>query len=453
MYEKYFKVIDENEQQIFEVSDRIFDFAEIGYDEYQSSALLEDRLEKEGFKVERGAGGIPTCFVATYGSGSPVIGIQAEYDALSGISQKPGVIKPSPVVKGGNGHGCGHNLFAAGAFAAALAIRDFLKERGTGTLRVFGCPAEEGGAGKVFMIREGLYQGTDAVVSWHPNFTNRVRTEMPLAYACVEYKFKGIAAHAGGSPEKGRSALDAAELMNVGVQFLREHMSTSARIHYAFTDEGGTAPNVVQASAAVKYMIRALDNAQVNELRRRVDLIAKGAAMMTETKLKTRLISANSNYVSNSVLQKLACETMKSIPTPQPTEEEFRLAREFQKNMNLSEKLKSLPPYLTDAKELEPVSLDTGSTDTADVSWNVPTVQMWVTTWMLGTQVHSWQAVSQGKGTFAKKGVLYAGKCVAGAVMRLFDQPETLQKAKEEFAEKTKDAYLCPIPKNVKPGM
>ena len=453
LYEEYLSEIDRFRDGIFGVSDAIYDLAETAFHEKESAETLAKALENHGFTVERGAAGIPTCFIATYGSGSPVIGIQAEYDALDGLSQKPCVPAPEPVPGRTTGHGCGHNLFAGGSFAAALAVKAYLEKRGSGTLKFFGCPAEEGGAGKVFMVREGLYRGVDAVVSHHPTVFTMVRTRLSLANVSVRYDFSGIAAHAGGSPQKGRSALDAAELMNVGVNFLREHMDPRFRIHYAFLDVGGTAPNVVQASASLLYMIRATDLPSVLELKRRVDLCAEGAAVMTETKVTGRVESGYSNLITIPALQKTADEALHDVPYPQPSKEDIAFARALQKTVVLEPAEMEMPPYETSVRDMAPPQNHGGSTDTADVSWNVPTVQLHIGNWMTGTPGHSWQAVSQGKCAYAKEMMLFGGKAVAGTVIRLFERPEVLDQAKAEHAAKTKGGYVCPIPPEVGPAI
>ena len=453
MYEEYLDAIRACEDEIFSVSDGIWDFAETAYGEYRSMRLLSGALEKHGFTVSRGLAGIPTCFVASYGHGSPVIAIQAEYDALDGLSQQADLAEPAPIPGRQTGHGCGHNLFAGGSFAAALAVKAYLESRGSGTVRFYGCPAEEGGSGKVFMVREGLYEGVDAVVSWHPATFHMVRTRPSLANVCVDYTFSGVAAHAGGSPEKGRSALDAAELMNIGTNFLREHMNTDYRIHYAFLDCGGTAPNVVQARATVRYLIRATDQKAVRELKRRVDLIAGGAAMMTETQVSQSFHSGYADLITIPTLQRLANEALHDTPVPQPTQEDLQFAKALQATMPGAEELLAHAPYPTAVRDPAPPVSHGGSTDTADVSWNCPTVQLHIGTWMNGTPGHSWQAVAQGKSAFAKQALLFAGRSVAGTVMRLFDRPEDLAQAKREHAEKTKSGYVCPIPKEILPAL
>ena len=453
MYERYLKEAERHRDEVFALSDVIFDLSETAYREFGSAKALSDALEKNDFTVERGLAGIPTCFVATYGSGSPVIGIQAEFDALDGLSQEPCLATAKAVPGRTTGHGCGHNLFAAGSFAAALAVKAYIGETGTGTLRFFGCPAEEGGAGKVFMVRAGLYRGTDAVISWHPAAFSMVRTRPSLANVSVKYIFDGIASHAGGSPQNGRSALDAAELMNIGANFLREHMDPRYRIHYAFLDAGGTAPNVVQAHAEILYLIRATDLAAVRELRRRVDLLAEGAAIMTETSAKAEVQKAYSDLITIPTLQKVADESLHDIPLPVPTEEDLRFARALQDTFANPEQYADSAPYETAVREMAPPIAHGGSTDTADVSWNCPTVQFHIGSWVTGTPGHSWQAVSQGKCRYAKEMSLFAGKAVAGTILRLFERPDTLAVIKKEHTERTKGGYVCPIPPEIMPGV
>ena len=451
MYEKYLSKIDQAKTEAFHVSDAIWDYAETGYREKKSMKLLADELEKNGFTVERGLAGIPTCFIATYGSGKPVLAIQAEYDALDGLSQEAGVTEEKKREGVETGHGCGHNLFAGGSFAAALAVKAYLEDGHTGTVKFFGCPAEENGAGKVFMVRAGLYEGVDAVVSWHPTTFTMVRTRPSLANVLVNYTFKGVASHAGGSPWKGRSALDAAEIMNIGANFLREHMEPTSRIHYAFLDVGGTAPNVVQSSAKVKYLIRAEDLKMVADLRRRVDRIAEGAAYMTETEVKIETQKAYSNLITLSSLQKLANESLQSLPYPIPTEEDLAFAKALQKTMPIDAEEMEQDPYEIGAREPAPPKPHGGSTDTADVSWVCPTVQFHIGNWIIGTPGHSWQAVAQGKCPYAKEMMIYGGKAVAGTVMRLFDRPDTLAEIQAEHRAKTKGGYVCPIPPEIGP--
>jgi len=452
LYEKYLNIIDEISEEICAVSDALWDNPETAYGEFEAVKLLTGILEKNGFTVTRNVADIPTAFKATYGSGKPSLGVQAEYDAINGLSQ---VFSAEQKQREDTqkGHGCGHNLFAAGSLAAVLAIKAYIEETGIGSITLFGCPAEEGGAGKVYMAREGAYSDVDAVVSWHPEKMYMVRTRPSLANVSVVYSFKGIAAHAGGAPQKGRSALDAVELMNIGVQFLREHMDLTSRIHYAFLDAGGTAPNLVQAHASVEYMIRAVDAEAVRELHERVNRIAQGAALMTDTTMTSQLKSAYSNLITIPTLQAVANEAMHDIPLPVPTEEDLAFAAELQKTMKLTNAEKAMPPYATKVLDPAPPVAHGGSTDTADVSWNTPTVQMHIGNWIVGTAGHSWQSCSQCRSPYAKRATLYAGKAVAGTIIRLLENPALVEQARQEHAERTPGGYICPIPADVKPPL
>ena len=318
-------------------------------------------------------------------------------------------------------------------------------------MTLFGCPGEEGAGGKVFMAREGVFDGTDAVVSWHPECMYMVRTRPALATVEVDYAFEGIAAHAGAAPHRGRSALDAVELMNVGCNFLREHMELTSRIHYAIIDAGGTAPNQVQSHAVVRYLIRAVDSVGVRELHERVDRIAQGAAMMTDTTVTANVTSAFSDLITIPALQALANETMQEIPVPVATEEELAYGKALQKTFKVTAEQAARPPYATKVLDPAPPVAHGGSTDTADVSWVCPTVQMHIGTSVVGTPGHSWQNVSQNRGSYAKKAMLYAGKAVAGTLLRLLERPEVLAQAKKEHLDKTNGNYICPLPKEVKP--
>lgn len=451
LYEKHLNVIDEKKEIFMGVSDAIWDHPETAFGEYFASDLLTDILEKEGFTVTRGVAGIPTAFVATYGKGKPSLGILAEYDGLEGLSQEGEIAEPRSIPGLDKCHGCGHNLFAGGSLAAAFAVKSFIDERGSGSITLFGCPGEEGGAGKVYMARDGIFSDTDAIVSWHPEAMHMVRTRPALANVKVDYFFEGIAAHAGANPDKGRSALDALELMNIGANFLREHMPLSARIHYAIIDGGGSAPNMVQSHACVRYMVRATDSSGVHELLERVNKIAEGAALMTETKVSHKVRSAYADLITIPTLQATANEAMHDIPVPVPTEAELEFGRAIQSTVTLTKEQKSKPMFADHVLDPAPPVAHGGSTDTADVSWNCPTVQMHIATWVVGTPGHSWQSTSQSRGSYAKRAMLYAGKAVAGTIMRLFDNPELIEKAKAEHKEKIGDGYVCGIPEGVDP--
>ena len=451
LYEKHIRVIDENESMIREVSDAIWDNPETAFGEYFASDLLTDILEKQGFKVTRGVAGIPTAFTATYGEGSPRLGILAEYDGLEGMSQEGGIAEKKSIPGKDKCHGCGHNLFAAGSLAAALAVKDYIEKTGKGSITLFGCPGEETGAGKVYMARDGVFSGTEAIVSWHPESMYMVRTRPALANVKVDYFFEGIAAHAGANPDKGRSALDALELMNIGANFLREHMPLTSRIHYAIIDGGGSAPNMVQSHAAVRYVVRATDSPAVRELLERVNKIAEGAALMTETKVTHRVVSAYADLITIPTLQTVANEAMHDIPLPMPTEEDLEYARELQATMTLTKEQAEKPPFAIEVRDPAPPVPHGGSTDTADVSWNCPTVQMHIGTWVVGTPGHSWQSTAQSRGDYAKRSMLYAGKAVAATLIRLFENPDLIAEANEEHRQKIGDGYVCGIPNGVNP--
>lgn len=453
MYEKHLKVIEDKAKEICFISDTLWDNPEISFEEFYASDTICEALEKNGFKVTRAVAGIPTAFTAVYGSGKPSLGILMEYDGLPGMSQKADLSEKSPIENKEKNHSCGHNLFAGGSFAAALAVKSFIEERGEGRITLFGCPGEECGAGKVYMARDGVFSGIDAIVSWHPESMYMVRTRPALASFVIDYEFEGRASHAGAAPHRGRSALDAVELMNLGANFLREHMPLTARVHYAILDAGGEAPNIVQAYSKVRYMIRDSESTSLAELKSRIDKIAEGAALMTETKVKSSIVSSYASLITIPTLQKVADEAMRDIEFPVPTEEEIRFAESLRATMDLSEAQKASSPFadrvLTPAL---PVAHG-GSTDTADVSWCAPTVQMHIGTWAVGTPGHSWQSEAQGKSSYSKRAMLYAGKAVAGAIMRLFDNPQLLTEAKREHSEKTVGGYVSGLPKDKKPLM
>ena len=451
LYKEYINIIDEKADLIRSVSDGIWDHAETAFGEYESMDILSGALEKEGFTVTRGLCGIPTAFKAVYGSGHPAIGILAEYDALEGLNQQANVTEPLRIAGPDVGHGCGHNLFAGGSFAGALAVKAYVEKTGNGSITLFGCPAEENGSGKLYMAREGTFNDMDAIVSWHPEKMYMVRTRRSLAAYLVEFSFKGIPAHAGGSPHKGRSALDAVELMNVGCNYLREHMETTSRIHYAITDSGGSAPNVVQSHAQVRYMIRALNNNAVNDLKARVERVAQGAAMMTDTTVTSKVLSGYSSLITIPTLQQTAYEAMQEVPFPVPTEEDLAFGRALRATMNLTPEELAGPIYPESLLPPAPPKDHGGSTDTGDVSWNCPTVQMHIGNWCIGTPGHSWQAVAQGKSRYAHEAMFYAGKSLAGTAIRLMEDPERLKKAREEHAAQTVGGYKCPLPDDLKP--
>ncbi len=469
--------IDEKAGLITDVSDQIWDFAELSLREFKSGELYAKVLAKEGFAVEHPFAGIETAFRASYGSGKPVIGILAEYDALTGLSQVAGSTERKELVADGNGHGCGHNLLGAGAMAAALGLKKYLetKGEGSGTVVLYGCPGEEGAATKAFMARDGVFAECDAALTWHPDKVNQVTTGTCNTCIQTEYKFTGVASHAAGAPDKGRSALDAVELMNIGVQFLREHMPDSARIHYSITDAGGASPNVVQPRAQVLYMVRSIWAKDALELQKRVDTIALAASMMTETKMEKKFIDGCSNTVPNKVLESLLWENFDEIGVPEYTGQETAYAKALFDSVEMKDS--KLPGAATEESDAIYAFVDEkschgtvpinaylipywysekprmGSTDVGDVSWCVPTAQINTATFPAQAPGHSWQNVSCGRTSIAHKGLLTAGKVLAAAAIDLMEKPEVLAAAKKEFAAKMKryGGYFCPVPEGAVP--
>ena len=467
------EAVEQKENLIKEVAGSIWGFAELSLQEERSAALYCEVLEQQGFRVERGLCGISTAFSASFGSGRPVIGLLAEYDALAGLSQKAGMSEKEELIPGGCGHGCGHNLLGAGAMAAALGVKAWLEQTGeSGTVILYGCPGEEGGAAKAFMAREELWRGLDAALTWHPDDTNEVVTGSTNSCIQVQYKFHGVASHAAGAPEKGRSALDAVELMNIGVQFLREHMSDKARVHYAITDGGGCSPNVVQPYASVLYMVRSNRVAEAVELQARVDQIAQGAALMTETTFERKFIDGLADTIPNHTLEQLLQENFESVGVPAHTEEELALADALAQTYPGSDAIPGTgsaydAAYAEEAAKqkaesgramndfLLPLfrgdSFHPGSTDVGDVSWQTPVGQIHVAAWPNGCPGHSWQNVSCAGSDLGFKAAVHAGKVLACAVIDLMTRPELLSQARAEFEKATKVGYTCPIPADALP--
>ena len=462
--------IEEKKQLVAGVADQIWEYAELSLQEVQSAALYVRVLRQEGFAVEEGICGIPTAFSASFGTGRPVIGILAEYDALSGLSQQGGCPVRRELTPGGTGHGCGHHLLGAGALAAALGVKHYLQQTGRpGTVVLYGCPGEEGGAAKAFMAREKLWYGLDAALTWHPDDCNEVATGSSNACIQVQYTFHGVAAHPAGAPEKGRSALDAVSLMNLGVQFLREHMEPQARIHYAVTDTGGCSPNVVQARASVLYMVRSDRVKKALELQARVDKIAEGAALMTETSCRRKFIDGLAETIPNHALEALLYRNFSEVGVPVYTGEEqafaAALAATYEADGYLPGVGRQDAGYAAAVKAMKPAgamndvllplyqgeAFSPGSTDVGDVSWQCPTAQLHVAAWPNGCPGHSWQNVSCGKTSIGHKAALCAGKVLCAAAVDLLEQPELLQAAHREHGERTADGYTCPIPPDAVP--
>lgn len=465
--------IDEKKDRIIYAADRIWEYAEPSLREEKSASLYCKILREEGFEVEEGICGIGTAFSASFGNGRPVIGILAEYDALFGLSQKAGSIKQEECIPGGCGHGCGHHLLGAGAMAAAFGVKAYLEQAGRkGTVILYGCPGEEGGAAKAFMARGGLWKQLDAALTWHPDDVNEVATGSSNACIQVQYKFQGTASHAAGAPELGRSALDAVELMNIGVQFLREHMSEKARIHYAITDGGGCSPNVVQPRASVLYMVRSNHVAEAVELQARVDRIAQGAALMTDTAFERKFIDGVADTVSNFTLERVLYDNFRELGVPHYTPQENAFADELARTYPGSDALPGVAAKY-DAKQREQVeklrrqcghamndflaplyrgdAFSAGSTDVGDVSWLTPTVQIHVASWPNGCPGHSWQNVSCGGTEIGRKAAIHAGKVLAAGAVDLYENPEILEEARAEFEKRTAQGYACPIPEDAVP--
>jgi aminobenzoyl-glutamate utilization protein B len=459
--------IQKKSMQYAEAADQIWEFAETHFQETRSAQLLCEILEQEGFKVETGAAGMDTAFIASYGSGRPVISLLGEYDALTGLSQEACTTEMRAVVPGGNGHGCGHNALGAGALGSAVALKDYLAESGAaGTIRYYGCPAEESGGGKVFLAHDCLFDGSDAAITWHPGDLNRVVNSSSLANVEAYFSFTGVSSHAAMDPYLGRSALDAVELMDVGVNFLREHVIQDARMHYAVTNSGGESPNVVQAHAKVFYLLRAPAISQVRELYDRVCDIAKGAALMTETELEIIPYGGVANVIPNDTLAQTMQEIMQELGGPQFSEEDRRFAAQIEQTLTDEQRkagLRRFDPVTAErlknsslAEFVMPYQPKGGvlpiSTDVGDVSWNVPTVQLMAATQALGTPGHSWQIVSQGRSSISHMGMLYAEKVMALTGLKLLEHPEICERAKEELnRRKNGELYDCLLPQGFKP--
>ena len=465
-------VIDRRADFFRELADEIWDHPELSLKEFRAADLYCRKLRALGFEVTEKLCGIETAFCGRFGSGKPVIGILGEFDALSGLSQEAGSTEAKPLIPGGNGHGCGHNLLGVGSLAAACAVKEWLEKTGRpGTVIFFGCPGEEGGAGKALMAREGLWKKLDAALCWHPSDVNQVKTGTNNSSIQVLYRFRGKAAHAAGDPYNGRSALDAVELMNIGVQFLREHMTDDCRIHYAITDAGGVSPNVVQANAAVLYMVRANKVADSIKLQARVDDIARGAALMTGTDFERVFIDGTAELLPNFCIEEALYRNLEEIGVPAYTEEDRRLASalkasypgsgiagvygirdpEIEKTLrrlsgNGEKAINDFIPPLYSTTAFSP-----GSTDVGDVSWLTPTSQIETVCWPAGVPGHSWQIVACGKSELAHKGMFLAAKVLAGTAVDLLSDGELLARARAEFEERSAEGYVCPIEENAVP--
>lgn len=456
-----------------ELSKQIWEFAELSYEETRSAKAICDCFLTEGFEIKMNIADIPTAFCATYtnGNGGYKVGILGEFDALDGLSQEASIAEKRPLICGGTGHGCGHNLLGAGAFAAAVILKDYIKENNiNATIVYFGCPAEEGAGSKQFIARAGYFDDIDFVYTWHPSTMNEVQSNGSVAIMGANFIFDGISAHAGGSPHLGRSALDAAELMNVGVNYLREHMIDSARVHYAYSDAGGTAPNVVQDHVVIKYEVRAPKVENMQELFARVVNISKGAALMTETKTNYEITMAFSDYTPNKVLAQIADEALCEIGSPNWSDDDYDLAWKFLHTYNKST-IKDIKESLLDYydadmidsilqkpldSEIHPFNIscktyESGSTDVGDVGYATPTVNINVATACIGNVGHSWQNTAFSNSDIGRKGMMTAAKAIALSAVKTLERPEAIDKAKAELRIKNNGKYLCPLPDYVQP--
>ncbi len=423
--------IDARAAQYEEIAQNIWQWAEMGYLEEKSAALLQETLKAEGFTIEKGVAGIPTAFIAEYGSGYPVIAILGEYDALPGLSQQ--AVPEQKSAGGAAGHACGHHLFGTASSAAAIAAKNWLESTGTqGTIRFYGCPAEEGGSGKVYMVREGLFNDVDVALHWHPSSQNGASAGAALANKSGKFRFYGVSAHAAGAPERGRSALDGVEAMNHMVNMMREHIPDRSRIHYVIT-EGGKAPNVVPNFAEVYYYARHASREVVADIFDRIIKAAEGAAIGTETRVDYEIIGGTHELLPNLSLQKIVHDKLLIVGGVSYTAEEKQFADKIAISLGENKADQSvamnIAPYKT-------TGIAFGSTDVGDVSFVVPTAGLNTATWVPGTPAHSWQAVAAGGTSIGHKGMMVAAKTLALTAVHLYQNTKIVEEAKNELMER-----------------
>ena len=429
--EDVLKKLDDQTETYSAIAQNIWELAEMGYQEEKSSALLQKTLRDAGFSIRTGVADIPTAFTAEFGSGSPIIGIMGEYDALPGLSQEAVAEKKSAGKAAG--HACGHHLFGTASTAAAIAVKDWMKiNKIKGTIRFYGTPAEEGGGAKVYMSREGLFDDVDVALHWHPSSQNAASAAAALSNISAKFRFYGISSHAAGAPEKGRSSLDGIEAMNTMVNLMREHIPQETRIHYVITD-GGKAPNVVPDFAEVYYYARHNRRDVVKSIFDRIVKAAEGAALGTGTTMDYEIVNGVHELLPNLTLQKIVHNNLSKIGGIEYTAEEKAFANKIaislgQERADL-EIAKNVQPYKETAKAY-------GSTDVGDVSFVVPTVGFGTATWVPGTSAHSWQAVAAGGTTIGKKGMMVAAKTLTLTAIDLFENEDLVAKAKTEFVER-----------------
>ena len=466
-------LVQDRKQAYTAMSDRIWGFAEPRFQEYDSSRLQQEYLKARGFSIRADLAGEETAFIAEYGSGKPVLAFLGEFDALSSLEQEADSTERRPVPGKTNGHGCGHHLLGTAAVAAADALKTYMESHGLlGTIRYYGCPAEENAGGKAYLVRDGFFNDCDAAITWHPSTTNKtMMADKYLSNFRVFFTFHGISSHAAGAPELGRSALDAVEIMDIGVNYMREHMIDEARVHGAITNPGGIAPNVIPSEAQILYAIRAPKVTQVKKLYERMCDIARGAALITGTTVDIKQVAAYSNVIENDTLEDIMYENMRHFVPIGYTEEELAYARRFQEVITERDKegLKDLISILSGRDKEKKRQMEEspmldfvlerhvsfgggGSTDVGDVSWVVPTGKVDINCYAAGTALHSWQAVAQGKAPAAHKGMLTAAKIMACTGAELLEKPELLERIKEDWLEKLDgETYPEPLPKDVKP--
>ncbi|MFM7329917.1 MAG: amidohydrolase [Bacteroidota bacterium] len=431
-HQEILKSMDSKTEGYAKAAKQIWEFAEVGYKETKSSALLQKMLADAGFTIEAGVAGIPTAFVASAGSGKPVIAILGEYDALPGVAQEA-VPESKPIPGQRAGHACGHHLFGVASAAAAIEVKNWLASgKRSGTIRFYGTPAEEGGSGKVYMVREGLFEGVDVVLNWHPGDGNDASAGSSLANKTGKFRFYGVSSHAAVAPERGRSALDAVEAMNIMVNMMREHVTEKSRIHYVIT-RGGEAPNVVPAFAEVYYYVRHPKRSEVKDMWERLVRIANGAAMGTDTRVEIEVIGGVYELLPNDALAAVMQKNLQEVGGFAYSPEEQQFAEKIQKTLSGQVPPLSQTSIVAPSKK----ATEAGSTDVGDVSWVVPTIGLSTATWVPGTAPHSWQAVAAGGTSIGTKGMMVAAKTMAITAADLFSDPKVIEAGWKEFRERT----------------
>lgn len=468
--ERIKKSVEEKKERYIQMNDDIWEAAEVAFQEVRSCEILIEVLQEEGFEVEKGIDGMPTAFLGSWGTGRPVIGLLAEYDALPGMSQVSGIAEKKVYKPGMAGHGCGHNTLGVGAVAGAIAVKNYMdNHKMKGTIRIYGCPGEESGWSKVFLARDGYFDDLDACFNWHPGNGNYVRSTASSAIVSGTFTFHGKASHAAASPHLGRSALDACELMSVGVNYLREHIIPEARVHYAYQDAGGKAPNVVQDYAVVKYLIRAPKVAQAREVADRVADVARGAALMTGTKADICFNGGVSDFLPNDEISRILSDALMAVGGPGFDDEDRTIAKKFHDTYGeeeLNVVMKRMKDFYPDPELYRDDPLietavpyaksegrGAGSTDVGDVSYCTPTALLKITSYANGTAGHSWQLVAQMAASIAHKALICAAQVLALAVIIAMESPERLETARKEYEKSTGGKYISPIGADIKPAI